>query len=57
MLEYRDNGVRLGWLINPKGSTVQIYRLGQETEVLEAPEQLSGEDVFTRICLGLNQTS
>jgi len=53
MLEYRDNGVRLGWLINPKGSTVQIYRLGQETEVLEAPEQLFGEDVLPGFALNL----
>jgi Uma2 family endonuclease len=27
MVEYRDNGVRLGWLINPRDREVEIYRL------------------------------
>ena len=26
MKEYRDNGTRLGWLINPKSQQVEIYR-------------------------------
>jgi Putative restriction endonuclease len=29
MLEYRDNGVRLGWLINPQQRQVEIYRIGR----------------------------
>ncbi|MBW4476139.1 MAG: Uma2 family endonuclease [Tolypothrix brevis GSE-NOS-MK-07-07A] len=37
MLEYRDNGARLGWLINRKSRQVEIYRIGQEVEVLESP--------------------
>lgn len=46
MREYRDNGVRLGWLIYPKGQWVEIYRPGREVEVLQAPTSLSGEDVL-----------
>ncbi len=30
MLEYRDNGVRLGWLINPQDRQVEIYRSERE---------------------------
>jgi Uma2 family endonuclease len=46
MAEYQANGVRLGWLINPQQQQVEIYRLGQKTEVLQSPTTLSGEDVL-----------
>ena len=29
MQEYLDNGVKLGWLIEPEAKTVEIYRLGK----------------------------
>jgi Uma2 family endonuclease len=53
MQEYRDNGVRLGWLINPKDKQVEIYRLDQEVEVLDAPMTLNGEDVLPGFVLDL----
>lgn len=53
MLEYRTNGVRLGWLVNPQKQDVEIYRLGQETEVLQSPTTLSGEDVLPGFVLDL----
>ncbi len=53
MKEYRDNGTRLGWLINRKSRKVEIYRLGQEVEVLESPASLSGEDVLPEFVLNL----
>jgi Uma2 family endonuclease len=37
MQEYIDNGVKLGWLINPEKKQVEIYRQGQEKEVLDNP--------------------
>jgi Uma2 family endonuclease len=46
MLEYMENGVRLGWLINRKTRQVEVYRIGQPVEVLENPIQLEGEDVL-----------
>lgn len=46
MSEYIENGVRLGWLIHPKQKQVHVYRADGETEVLENPEILSGEDVL-----------
>ena len=54
MVEYRDNGVQLGWLINPQKKQVEIYRLGQEKEVLESPTTLSGEDVLPGFVLELS---
>jgi Uma2 family endonuclease len=55
MSEYRANGVRLGWLIDPQNQQVEIYRLGQEeVEVLASPTSLSGEDVLPGFVLNLN---
>jgi Uma2 family endonuclease len=53
MEEYRANGVRLGWLINPQQQQVEIYRLGQEVEILQSPTLLNGEDVLTGFTLDL----
>lgn len=54
MLEYRANGVRLGWLINPQKQQVEIYRLDREVEVLQSPTTLSGEDVLSGFTLDLS---
>ncbi|MBW4507030.1 MAG: Uma2 family endonuclease [Scytonematopsis contorta HA4267-MV1] len=53
MLEYLDNGMRLGWLINQKERQVEIYRQGQQKEVLEYPMTLSGENVLPNFVLNL----
>jgi Uma2 family endonuclease len=53
MIEYRDNGVRLGWLINPQNRQVEIYRIDREVEILESPSTLSGEDVLSGFSLDL----
>ena len=53
MEEYRENGVKLGWLINPKKRTVEIYRPGQEKEIRENPGSLSGEDLLPGFVLDL----
>jgi Uma2 family endonuclease len=53
MKEYMDNGVRVGWFLNPQAREVEIYRLGQEVEVLKAPASLSGEDVLPGFVLDL----
>lgn len=53
MQEYMDNGVRLGWLLNPKDREVEIYRHGNEIEVLRSPVSLSGEDVLPEFTLDL----
>lgn len=53
MREWIDSGARLGWLIDPQSSRVEIYRPGQEVEVLDAPQTLSGEDVLPGFVLDL----
>jgi len=53
MQEYMDNGTRLGWLINPKNHQVEIYRQGQEKQVLDHPLTLSGEDILPGFTLNL----
>lgn len=46
MKEYVENGLRLGWLINPQDNQVEIYRLGKVVEVVNIPAILCGEDVL-----------
>ena len=53
MNEYLDNGVKLGWLINPKAKQVEIYRLEQDVELLDYPQAISGEDILPGFTLDL----
>ena len=53
MQEYQDNGVSLGWLIDPQNQQVEIYRQGQDVEVVRSPTTLSGEDVLPEFVLVL----
>ncbi|HEY9810697.1 MAG TPA: Uma2 family endonuclease [Halomicronema sp.] len=53
MVEYKENGARLGWLIDPINKQVEVYRLGVEVEVLEGPASVSGEDVLPGFVLDL----
>lgn len=53
MVEYIENGTRLGWLINRKDRTVEIYRAGTEKEILYNPANLLGEDVLSNFVLNL----
>ncbi|MDZ8027188.1 MAG: Uma2 family endonuclease [Nostoc sp. DedQUE11] len=46
MQEYIENGLRLGWLINPQDANVEIYRIGKAVEVMQIPAILSGEDIL-----------
>ena len=50
---YLDNGIRLGWLIEPKSKKVEIYRPGQPVETLDNPLSLSGEDILPDFVLSL----
>ncbi|HAC63122.1 MAG TPA: Uma2 family endonuclease [Cyanothece sp. UBA12306] len=55
MQEYLENGVRLGWLIEPSAKMVEIYRLGQQVEILNNPQTLSGEDILPGFVLDLRE--
>ncbi len=53
MREYRENGARLGWLLDPISRRVEIYRPRQEVETLNSPTSLSGEEVLPGFVLAL----
>jgi Uma2 family endonuclease len=57
MRECRDNGGRLGWLIDPQTPLVEIYRPAQEAETInfsvDKPPTLSGADVLPGFVLDL----
>jgi Uma2 family endonuclease len=55
MQEYINCGVRLGWLIDPQNQRVEIYRQGQDVEILQSPASLSGEDILPGFVLNLTQ--
>jgi len=53
MQEYLENGMRLGWLINPEHKQVEIYREREQKEVLDNPKTLSGESILPDFSLDL----
>jgi len=54
MQEYIDNGVNLGWLINRKNRTVEVYRPNQAVQLLTNPTQLSDPDILPGFTLNLS---
>lgn len=55
MKEYIENGVRLGWLIDPYKKRVHVYRADKTIEVLDNPQTIFGEDVLKDFELDLTE--
>jgi Uma2 family endonuclease len=55
MREYIENGVRLGWLIDPTEKRVHVYRSDKTIETLTNPKTVSGEDVLQDFELDLTE--
>ena len=55
MSEYQRLGVKLGLLINPKDQQVEIYRLGQEPEILESPTEIDCGEVMPGFVLSMSR--
>lgn len=53
MQEYLENGLRLGWLIDPQNRQVEIYRPASPVEVVPLPATLTGESVLPGFVLQL----
>ena len=53
MEEYVNNGAELGWLIDPLDRSVHVYRAGATPEVLENPQEVSGEPLLKGFVLDL----
>ncbi len=54
MLEYMENGVRLGLLVDPQTRRVHIYRPDQPVEILEGPSSVSADPVLPGFTLDLS---
>jgi Uma2 family endonuclease len=55
MEEYRSNGVRLGWLIDPDSRRVYVYRPGMETQELVGLDRISGAPELSGLELDLGR--
>ena len=55
MEEYRENGARLGWLLDPVGKQVHVYRPSAAVVVLEKPGPVSGEPLLRGFVLDVPQ--
>jgi Uma2 family endonuclease len=55
MEEYIENGVALGWLVNPIERKIYVYRPNEKIEVLENPSQVSGEPLLRGFTLDLKE--
>ena len=55
MHEYIDNGLRLGWLIDPFERRVHVYRPGAAVQVLDDPDGVDGAPVLPGFRLDLGR--
>lgn len=51
MQEYLENGMALGWLIDPQTQQVEIYQQNQDVETINSPQTLSGEEILPEFIL------
>lgn len=54
MQEYLNNGLQLGWLINPHDQQVEVYRYNRTMERLQSPIELFGDPVLPNFVLALS---
>ena len=55
MVEYIENGAKLGWLIDASKKRVYVYRQNKNVEILENPLTLSGENILNGFELDLSE--
>ena len=55
MQEYLDNGLRLGFLLDPERRRVYIYRPNVPIEEIDDPDTVSGESVLSGFVLNLRE--
>ena len=54
MREYLENGLRLGWLIDPFARRVYVYRPGVDVQMLDDPDGVDGTPVLPGFRLDLS---
>ena len=55
MREYIENGAQLGWLIDPLGDQVFVYRPGAPVEHLEDPDSVSADPLLPGFRLNMDE--
>jgi Uma2 family endonuclease len=55
MKEYQRLGVKLGLLVDPRNKQVEMYRPGQEAEVLESPDSIDCNEVMPGFLLSMSR--
>jgi Uma2 family endonuclease len=55
MKEYQRLGVKLGLLIDPQNKQVEMYRPGQEAEVLDSPASINCNEVMPGFILSMSR--
>jgi Uma2 family endonuclease len=55
LVEYIDNGVRLGWLIDPDTKTIWVYQPGVEPKQLDNPAEVAGDPVLPGFALNVTK--
>ena len=55
MLEYLENGMSLGWLIDPFKRKVYVYEPNQEVVILDNPETVSADPLLPGFTLNLTE--
>jgi Uma2 family endonuclease len=55
MGEYCQNGAQLGWLLDPVGKNVHVYRPDAAPEILDNPATISGEPLLRGFVLDLQK--
>jgi Uma2 family endonuclease len=53
--EYIENGAQLGWLIDPLKKKVYVYRPSVAVEVLDNPQNVSGEPLLRGFVLDVQK--
>ena len=55
MFEYLENGMSLGWLIDPFKRQVYVYEPNHEVVILDNPETVSGDPLLPGFKLNLTE--
>jgi Uma2 family endonuclease len=53
MIEYLENGLKLGWLIDTETKTIEIYQPNKSVIILQNPPTISGENILPNFVLDL----
>jgi len=55
MQEYQNQGVKLGWLIDPMLKNIEIYAQGNSIQRKQMPDFLSGDNILSGFVLNMKQ--